>query len=121
MRLLADENVPGDLVDALDRSGHDVAWVRRDSPGTTDTQVLQRAQAEQRIVLTFDKDFGDLAYLARLPAASGVILVRIQALRGERAVSRLARRLSGRDDWAGRFSVVESDRVRMRDLPPVHD
>jgi predicted nuclease of predicted toxin-antitoxin system len=121
MRLLADENVPGDLVEALASAGHDIEWVRRDSPGLTDAQVLERAQADRRILLTFDEDFGDLAYAVGLPAGSGVILVRIHVLRGEEAISRLAGRLSERDDWAGQFSVVESDRVRMRDLPPVGD
>ena len=68
-------------------------------------------------LLTFDKDFGDLAYSAQLPASCGVILVRIQALRGEQAISRLTDVLASRTDWAGHFSVIEPDRIRMRALP----
>ena len=59
MRILANENFPGDAVTALRQAGHDIAWVRVDAPGSTDVQVLQRADAESRILITFDKDFGE--------------------------------------------------------------
>ena len=62
MRLLANENFPGPAVDALRAAGHDVLWARLDMPGADDPTILGRAQHEQRIVLTFDKDFGDLAF-----------------------------------------------------------
>lgn len=74
MRLLANENFPGDAVDALRAQGHDVAWIRLDAPGSSDREVLARAQNENRILITFDKDFGELALKEGLPAASGVIL-----------------------------------------------
>ena len=64
-RFLADENFLGDAVTALREAGHDIAWIRTDAPGSTDRQVLTRAVAERRILLTFDKDFGDLAYRCR--------------------------------------------------------
>lgn len=48
MRLLANENVPGEAVDLLRARGHDIAWVREDSPGSDDNPVLSRAQAEER-------------------------------------------------------------------------
>jgi predicted nuclease of predicted toxin-antitoxin system len=79
MRFLADENFPLDAVEALRQNGHDVAWIRSDSPGIADPQVLERAQAEGRIVLTFDKDFGELAFREKLPAMTGIILFRIKA------------------------------------------
>ena len=59
MRLCANENVPGDCVDALRRREHGVRWVRETSPGSSDDQVLSLAQNEQRLLLTFDKDFGE--------------------------------------------------------------
>jgi predicted nuclease of predicted toxin-antitoxin system len=77
MRLLADENMPRDVVAALRRAGHDVAWVREQAPGSSDKHVLEMAQAEQRIVLTFDKDFGELAFHRGLPATCGVVLFRV--------------------------------------------
>jgi predicted nuclease of predicted toxin-antitoxin system len=61
VRLLANENFPGDAVAALRRLGHDVAWVRTDAPGSKDPEVLQRAVQEERVLVTLDKDFGELA------------------------------------------------------------
>jgi len=52
MRLLANENIPGDAVAALRAVGHDVAWVRSDTPGSTDLDVLARAMRENRVLLT---------------------------------------------------------------------
>ncbi len=54
MRFLANENVAGDAVVALREKGHDVAWIRTDAPGSKDEDVLARAMAEQRILITFD-------------------------------------------------------------------
>lgn len=79
MRFLANENFPLDAVEALRQQQHDVVWIRTESPGISDPEVLSRAQAEDRILLTFDKDFGELAFRTKLPAASGMILFRIAA------------------------------------------
>lgn len=54
MRILADENVPGDVVVALRQQEYDVVWVRTEAPGSSDREILERAQAENRIIVTFD-------------------------------------------------------------------
>ena len=77
MLLLANENFPRFAVDALRAAGHDVLWVRTEYPGATDEQVIQAAQTEERILLTFDKDFGELAFRSGLRADCGVILFRL--------------------------------------------
>jgi predicted nuclease of predicted toxin-antitoxin system len=77
MRLLANENFPGPAVAALRAVGHDVLWAWTDMAGCPDEQILQRAQADRRVLLTFDKDFGNLAFHANLPAECGVLLFRI--------------------------------------------
>ena len=77
MRLLANENFPGDAVAALRGNGYDVCWIREDAPGIGDPQVLAWAMREKRVLLTFGKDFGELAYRTGLPAECGVILFRI--------------------------------------------
>ena len=66
MRFLANENFPGAAVAALEAAGHDIIWVRVAAPGTTDPDVVAWAAREGRILLTFDKDFGELAELAQL-------------------------------------------------------
>jgi predicted nuclease of predicted toxin-antitoxin system len=118
VRLLADENFPRAAVDALRVEGHDVAWVRTDAPGSTDEAVLSRAARESRLVVTFDKDFGDLALLRGTRGLPGVILFRL-ALTSPATVARsVVAALASRSDWAGHFSVVEPGRIRMRALPP---
>ena len=59
MRILANENFPLLAVEALRAAGHDVAWIHTEAPGSRDADVLRRAQAEDRIVVAFDKTFGE--------------------------------------------------------------
>ncbi|MCP5103282.1 MAG: hypothetical protein GY950_07885 [bacterium] len=116
LRFLADENFSGDAVNALKKRKFDVAWIRRDCPGVSDEIVLKKAMEEERILLTFDKDFGELAFKRGLPASCGVVLFRIPLLSPGRVVKIVEDALSSRDDWAGHFSVVEMQRIRMRPL-----
>lgn len=117
MKLLANENLSADLVAALRSRGHDVAWIREANPGLADPAVLSWATREARILITFDKDFGELAFRAGLPAECGVILLRVAPPRSEEEATALARAISSRSDWKGCFSVVRGGRVRMRPLP----
>lgn len=114
MRFLADENFSLDAVEALHKLGHSVVWIRTESPGISDPEVLSRAQEEDRILLTFDKDFGELAFRTKLPATSCIILFRITAPSSAIAAQKVRAAIELRDDWAGHFSVVEDDKVRMR-------
>ena len=75
---------------------------------------MRRAQVEDRILLTFDKDFGELAFRSKLPADSGIILFQITVSSGSVAAQKVVAAIGLRDDWAGHFSVVEDDKVRMR-------
>ena len=116
MRFLANENFPGAAVGVLAKAGHDIVWVRAAAPGTSDPDILAWAVREGRILLTFDKDFGELARTSALPTACGVVLFRIPMPRPGDVGRRLAELVISRDDWAGHFSVVEPGRVRMRPL-----
>jgi predicted nuclease of predicted toxin-antitoxin system len=117
MRLLANENLPAQTIAALQQAGHDVVWMRTEAPGSRDEDVLARAQSEERILITFDKDFGELAFRAHLPSATGIVLLRISAPSPDAMSLAIVSALSRRTDWAGHFSVIEDDRVRMTPLP----
>jgi predicted nuclease of predicted toxin-antitoxin system len=117
MRILANEIFPADAVSALRDHGHDVAWIRTDSPGISDTEVLDRAQRENRILLTFDKDFGELAFRLELPSLSGIILFRISASSSAFIAQTALAAIESRDDWRDHFAVVEDARIRMTPLP----
>ena len=118
MRFLADENFSGPAVTALREAGQDVAWVRDTRPGSTDTDVLKWAAHENRVLLTLDKEFGELAGRMTLPPECGVVLVRMPMPKPGDSIAgkRLAQIIIGRADWAGYFSVIEPGRVRMRRL-----
>ena len=51
MRILANENVPGAAVKALRARGHDVAWIRTDAPGDSDSNMIARAVSEERFLI----------------------------------------------------------------------
>jgi predicted nuclease of predicted toxin-antitoxin system len=116
MRFLADENFPAAAVRTLQEAGHDIVWVRIAAAGSSDPAVLEWAAREGRILLTFDKDFGELARHASLPATCGIILFRVPMPRPDEVGRRLADLIEARVDWAAHFSVVEPGRVRMRPL-----
>lgn len=116
MRILANENFPGPLITTLRGRGHDVVAVKEVMRGADDRAVLQKAQAETRILVTFDKDFGELAFRFGLPAQGGVILFRLSGSKPELDNARALAAMESRADWAGHFAVVTDDRIRMRPL-----
>ncbi|HSN85704.1 MAG TPA: DUF5615 family PIN-like protein [Thermoanaerobaculia bacterium] len=117
MRILADENFPVFLIQELRQRGHDVASVKETLRGASDREILKRAQEEDRLVVTFDKDFGELAYRFSLPASSGVILFRLSGNDPEIDNARALAALETGIEWSGSFSVVTDDRIRVRPLP----
>lgn len=116
MRLLANENIPLDAVEALRVGGHDVLWIREEVPGSTDTEVMALALREGRILITFDKDFGELAFRTTQPLARGIILFRIPMISSAYIAKALVKVIGSRDDWDGHFAVVEEDRIRIKPL-----
>jgi predicted nuclease of predicted toxin-antitoxin system len=117
MRILANENFPLDAVVLLRSDGHDVWWVRSEAPGMTDREVLHRATSDDRLLVTFDKDFGELAFNARLSVTTGIVLFRTRAPSSAQLARFVSQVLKSRDDWFGNFAVVDRFRVRLRALP----
>lgn len=116
MRLCADENLPADCVTALRVNGHDVLWIRETMPGATDEEVIARAMHEQRLLLTFDKDFGELVYHRGRKAVAGIVLFRVAFPSADAVAEFVTRLLASRDDWFGNFSVIDDRSIRMRPL-----
>ena len=104
------------MIARLRQDGHDVVWIREQSPGVADDRVLGQALAEGRLLLTFDKDFGELALKTGVSAPSGVILLRIAAPGPEAVAAVVAEALAAHPGWEGAFSVVEDARIRRRRL-----
>ncbi len=117
MRVIANENVSATVIRELREQGHDVLSVKESMRSAPDDAVLQRATQENWLVITHDKDFGALAFRWGLPATSGVILFRLAGTNPDADNQRMLRVLGQRTDWAGHFSVVTGDRIRVRPLP----
>ncbi len=117
MQFLANENFPLKSVYDLRIAGHNVASVLEDTPGTKDREVLARATAEERTVLTFDRDYGELIYKLRLPAPAGVIYFRFDPIAPQEPAERLLELLkTSRFSLVGMFTVLERGRARQRTL-----
>ena len=86
-------------------------------PGASDRAILARAQSEGRTVVTFDKDFGELAYRFGLPSSCGVVLFRLAGTDPDVDNDRTVDALTSREDWSGCLGVVHDDRIRIRALP----
>lgn len=117
MRVIVHENITGTVIRELRQRGHDVLSVKESMRGVDDTSILQRAEVEQRLVVTQDKDFGESAFRHRLPVSSGIILFRISGVDPSADNQRILDVIDSRSDWMEHFSVVTDDRIRMRPLP----
>jgi predicted nuclease of predicted toxin-antitoxin system len=118
MRFLADESCDMAVVLALRDAGHDVMRVFDRGRGTKDAQVAQIAQEEQRVLLTEDKDFGQLVHAASRIAV-GVVLFRFPH-RARSEIGAAAASAVGAlgDRLRTAFVVVEPGRFRIAELKP---
>jgi predicted nuclease of predicted toxin-antitoxin system len=91
----------------------------------TDKDILAWAEREARVPLTFDKDFGELAWHFGLPASSGVVLFRLPMPAAAEVGAVLAARIGERTDWAGHFrslnrGVSACARLQHNNLKTIH-
>ena len=101
MRFLADMGVAVPIVEELRRQGHDALHLRDEGlQRSPDQHILDKAIAEDRILLTFDLDFGELAALARDRVVS-VILFRLSNARMANVALRLSTVLAPPMHYAG--------------------
>ncbi|MEW6358031.1 MAG: DUF5615 family PIN-like protein [Planctomycetota bacterium] len=112
MRFLVDENVGPAVARWLRERGHKVSSVYEEDRGMGDDDVIQKAFAEDRILITNDKEFGDKVYRERRPH-KGIVLLRLENERTPKrieAIRLLLEQYSSR--LAGSFVVVTESRVR---------
>ncbi|RKY03373.1 hypothetical protein DRP77_06230 [Candidatus Poribacteria bacterium] len=118
MRFLADENFPLKSVFQLRKAGYDVKAIAEGFSGAKDKEVLSIAAEEKRILLTFDRDYGELIYRLESPVPEGVIFFRFTPSSPQEPADYVLAllRIPGLE-VIGMFTVVERDRVRQRPLP----
>ncbi len=116
MRLLLNENVSLAILALLRLRGHEVVHARDTMGGAADSEVLAKADAEARTLVTFDKDYGELAVRFRSAARHGIVLFRVAIHPAEAEAAFAVAHLEARSDWVGHFAVVTETRIRMRRL-----
>ena len=116
MHFLADENVSRLVIERLRADGLEVASVSETHSGVPDKSVLETASVEGRILITEDRDFGELVIRQRL-AVRGVILPELDRLSNLAEAERVAHIVSKyTEKLLDNLVVIESSRVRIRQL-----
>lgn len=112
MRLLVDENFPKRVVNFLRSAGHDTSWVREEFPQWEDLQLVEIAEAQARILLTFDKGFVQLATQRRRALRnSGIVVFRVHPATAEGLMAVLPILEIVGDGWLGHASTLTPDGV----------
>jgi len=116
LKFLADECCDTGLVAYLREDGHDVLYVLERKAGVSDDEVLLDAYNEGRILLTEDKDFGELVYRLKKPT-SGIILIRIDVKERHMKWVRLKKLIKNyKERLPGHFVVIDTKKFRFRPL-----
>lgn len=118
MNFLADENFPVPSIHRLRQAGHDVSAIITDAPGSADRDILVQAAHQQRIILTFDRDFGELIFHFPTEVNTGVVYFRFEPAAPEEPAEVLLRLLDTTEIVLHKhFTVVERRQIRQRALP----
>lgn len=116
LRLLVDIGVSKKVEEWLLRNGYNMKAVRDINPRMNDDEILKIAVAENRMVVTMDKDFGELVHNFGLPHA-GVLLLRLEDARSDEKVKSIEKILTEYSDrLLNNFCVFQNGRLRIRKL-----
>jgi predicted nuclease of predicted toxin-antitoxin system len=113
MKLLLDACVWGGAGKEIEVAGHDAIWAGEWPEDPGDEEILARAYSEGRVLVTIDKDFGELAIVRRMPHCGILRLVNVAA-RQQAGVCLRVLALHGGDLEAGAIVTAEPGRLRIR-------
>jgi predicted nuclease of predicted toxin-antitoxin system len=118
VEFLANENFPLLSIRLLRAAGHKVISVAEELPGGKDDEVLKYAEDASLVIITFDRDYGELIYRHTLIPPAGVVYFRFPPSKGEEPGEMLLAIIEqGQIALSGKFTVVERSRIRQRRLP----
>ena len=116
MRFVADVNLEFSVIGEIRSLGYEIIWIADLNPGMKDDELLAFAEEGKYILVTNDKDFGELVFRQRRLTA-GVILLRVKRQNVEIKRERIRRLLKDfKDKLEGKFVVVSDSKVRFIDL-----
>lgn len=112
MKLLTDENIPARTLELLRAQGVDIVSILTIGVGLDDRDVLRVANEQQRILVTFDKDFGDLVFRSGTET-KGVVLLRFTPSSPEDIAGKLKALLNSGMELDNHFVVLDEERIRL--------
>ncbi len=116
-KFLANENIPLATIFRLRKEGFDISSISLDAPSITDSEVMQIAADENRTIITFDRNYGELIYKHGFRPPAGVIYLRMQNYQPEEPAELLLKLLNDQNlEFAGLFTVVDEKSVRQRKI-----
>jgi predicted nuclease of predicted toxin-antitoxin system len=115
MFLLANENISNLVVTSLRDHGHDVYWVTEQCPGMDDEHVLEKARTNERILVTFDKDYYRLVNTTsdtlNLDLKFGIIVFRTKKMRPNDMSMLVNYIIDTQNNWKGRFTIINKNGI----------
>ena len=118
-KFIADVNVEKTLVDFLKAQGFDIIWIPDYDCKLNDDELLKLANKENRVLITNDKDFGELVFLQK-KLTTGIILIRIKGQDVKKKLRSLKKLISLYENKIDNHFIVISDRrIRIRILEDV--
>jgi len=114
LNFLADENIDRPIVERLRLDNHHVDYVVEMGPGISDDKVLEIANRTGSILLTTDKDFGEMVFLQQR-VTKGVVLVRLAGISTKDKAAIVAEALKDHiDELSQAFTVIVPGTIRIR-------
>ncbi len=117
MRFIADENVPLPSVRLLRKAGHDVLAIASESPGMEDSDVMDRARQEGRILLTLDSDYHQMVFTQGQGGPAGIVHFRIVPQSPHVPGQRLIDLINVGTQLDGQFTTITSQDFAQEQLP----
>ena len=114
MKFIADECVDLQIIEHLRKKGYEVLYILEINPGVSDDELLSLASKESAVLITLDKDFGELVFRQNI-LTSGIILLRLSGLDSEdKAVITSEAIEKYQKEIKNNFMVITSDNIRIR-------
>ena len=117
MKFLADENFPAKSIDLLRKAGYIVISIGEEIPSVKDIEILLKAQNEELIILTFDRDFGGLIFKDKIAIPKGLVYLRIEPTKPQEPAEIILDMIKTKEFLIeDNFTVIQRLRIRQRKI-----
>jgi len=110
---LADENIPLSVIQQLRKEGYSIISVIEEFKSSSDKKIVELSSKNEWIIITFDKDFGELIYKQESNKPFGIILLRVTPKSPKYILQILEWLLGTSISFEGNFIIVKEDKVRV--------